>query len=160
MARPLSLAFRQSTFTQETGEAFLSICSISHPSILNGPLRVVNDLQDITSVSNVYTAFPFQVILPSDGVDERPRVKLSLDNIDRSIVIAIRSIPPGDPPMVQIDIVLASQPDVIDISFPGLTLRNVEYDQFVIEGDLVLDEDDREPIPWQTFSPQLAPGLF
>ena len=147
-------------FAQQTGEVFLSICSITHASILNGPLRVVNDLQGLTSNGNVYAAFPFQVTLPADGLDGSPRVRLVLDNIDRTIVQAIRSIPPGEPPTVQVDLVLASQPDVVEISFPNLTLRNVDYDQFVVEGDLALDEDDREPIPYQTFTPATSPGLF
>ena len=160
MARSLSVALRQSMFAQQTGEVFLSICSISHASILNGPLRVVNNLQNLTSNGNVYAAFPFQVTLPADGIDGSPRVRLVLDSIDRSIILAIRSIPPGEPPTVQVDLVLASQPDIVEISFPNLTLRNVEYDQFVVEGDLALDEDDREPIPYWSFTPQNAPGLF
>lgn len=160
MARPLSLALKQAMFSQETGEVFLAICSISHASILNGPLRVVNNLENMTSNGNVYTAFPFKVTLPAEGIDGSPRVRLVLDSIDRSIIQAIRGIPPGDPPTVQVDLVLASQPDVIDISFPNLTLRNVDYDQYVVEGDLALDEDDREPIPYWSFTPQNTPGLF
>lgn len=160
MDRPLSVALRQSMFAQQTAEVFLSICSISHASILNGPLRVVNNLQNLTSNGNVYAAFPFQVTLPADGLDGSPRVRLALDNIDSTIMQAIRSIPPGEPPTVQVDLVLASQPDVVEISFPNLTLRQVEYDQFVVEGDLALEEDDLEPIPYQSFTPAMTPGLF
>lgn len=160
MPRPLSSALKMAMHAQQTGETLLAITKISHASILNGPLRLVNDLQDFVSNGQTYTALPFQVTLPAVGEEGRPTVRLVVDNVDRSMVAAIRGIPPSSPPTVQIDVVLASQPDVSEISFPDLSLRNVDYDQFVIEGELALDEDDREPIPYQSFSPQLFPGLF
>jgi len=160
MPRPLSDALKTALYAQQTGEVLLAICAISHPSIVNGPLRVVNDLQDFVSNGLTYTAFPFQVTLPADGEDGRTSLRLVLDNIDRTVVQAIRSIPPSSTPTVQVDLVLASQPDVVEISFPNLTLRSVDYDVFVVEGDLELDEDDREPFPYASFTPQLFPGLF
>ncbi len=160
MPRPLSAALKAAMYAQQTGEVLLAMTTITHPSILNGPLRVVNDLQNFVSSGNTYVALPFQITLPADGETGRPSLRLVIDNIDRSMVIAIRSIPPSSPPTVQIDLVLASTPNVIEISFPNLTLRNVDYDQFVIQGDLALDEDDLEPIPYQSFTPQLFPGLF
>jgi len=160
MPRPLSLALKAAMHAQQTGEVLLSLCTITHPSILGGPLRVINDLQNMVSDGNTYLAFPFQITLPGDGEEGRPTLRLVLDNIDRSIVQAIRSIPVSTPPTVQVDLVLASQPDDVEISFPSLTLRNVEYDVFVVSGDLALDEDDREPLPSASFTPQLFPGLF
>lgn len=160
MSRPLSTRLMGAMHAQQTGEVLLAICAISHPSILNGPLRVVNDLKDFISSGLTYTAFPFQVTLPADVDQGRPSLRLILDNIDRQIVQAIRNIPPSTPPTVQVDLVLASQPNIVEVSFPNLTLRSVDYDQYVVEGDLSLDEDDREPVPWASFSPQLFPGLF
>jgi hypothetical protein len=160
MARTLSAALKRAVNAQETGEVLVALCAISHPSILNGPLRVASDLVDFVTDGVTYTAFPFQITLPVDTDEGRPTLKLVLDNIDRSIIEAIRSIPPSTPPTVQVDLALKSQPDEIEMSFPNLTLRNVEYDVFVVSGDLALDEDDREPIPAASFSPQLFPGLF
>lgn len=160
MARPLSTVLHTAMNAQQTGEVLLAICSITHASILNGPLRVVNNLVDFVSNGNTYTAFPFQITLPEDADEGRPRLRLVLDNVDRSIITAIRSIPPSTPPTVQVDLVLASQPNTVEVSFPNLTLRNVDYDVFVVEGDLALDEDDREPFPSMSFTPQLFVGLF
>lgn len=160
MPRPLSTALKAALYAQQTGEVILAKTTITHASIIGGPLRVVNDLQNFVSQGNTYVALPFQVTLPADGEDGRPTVRLVIDNVDRSMVTAIRSIPPSSPPTVQIDLVLASTPDVIEISFPNLTLRNVDYDQFVISGDLAVNQDDREPIPYQRYTPQLFPGLF
>jgi Domain of unknown function (DUF1833). len=160
MPRSLSTKLKAAMYAQETGDTLLARCTITHPQILNGPLRLVNDLQDFVSDGQTYTALPFQITLPNEGEDARPQLRLVLDNVDRQIVQAIRGIAPGTPPVVQVDLVLASTPDVVDISFPNLTLRNVDYDQFVVSGALSLDEDDREPIPYHSFTPQFFPGLF
>ncbi|MEQ1844643.1 MAG: DUF1833 family protein [Nitrospira sp.] len=160
MARSVSALFKQAVTAQETGEALVAITSISHASIVNGPLRLVNNLQNVVSNGNTYTAFPFEVTLPEDHQDALPKVRLVLDNIDRSIVQAIRSIPPNSPPTVQIDLVLAGQPDIVELSFPDLTLRQVSYDALTIEGVLVIDEDDLEPFPADSFTPLNFPALF
>jgi hypothetical protein len=160
MARSLSPRLQAALAAQETGEVVLAICTIDHPSILNGPLRVVNDLQSHVSNGDTYTAFPFQITLPTDTDEGLPRMRLVLDNIERTIGQAIRGIPPGVPPTVQVDLVCAATPDIIEASFPALTLRSVDYDQFVVEGELAVAEDDRQPFPAETFSPQLFPGLF
>lgn len=160
MARTVSALLKAVVTAQQTGEVILAIVSISHASIINGPLRVVNDLQNLTSNGNTYTAFPFQVRLPDDHEDALPKVRLVLDNVDRSIVQAIRGIPPSSPPTVQIDLVLASQPDLVELSFHELMLREVSYDAFTVEGDLRLDDDDLEPFPADSFTPQNFPGMF
>ena len=160
MSRTVSSTLRTAMQAQETGEILLAITTISHPSIVGGPLRVVNDLQDLTSNGNVYTAFPFEVTLPEDADQALPHLRLVLDNIDRSMVTAIRSIPPRQAPTIQVDLVLATSPNTIEVSFAGLSLREVSYDAFRVEGDLMLDEDDREPFPAESFTPQIVPAIF
>ena len=160
MSRTLSALMQSAANAQETGEVILAIVSISHASIVGGPLRVVNNLTNVVSNGNTYTAFPFQVTLPEDTDDGMPKLRLVLDNVDRSIVSAIRSIPPSTPPIVQIDIVLASQPNTIEVSFTGLKLRQVSYDALTVEGDLAVNEDDLEPFPQGSFTPSKFPGLF
>lgn len=160
MARAISARLRDAMLAQETGEVLLAICQISHPSILNGPIRVVNNLENLVSDGQTYTAFPFQITIPSDTAEGRPTLRLILDNVDRQMVQAIRNLSPTSTPTVQVDLVLASTPDVIEVSFPNLSLRNVSYDVFTVEGELALNEDDREPFPADTFSPQQFPGLY
>lgn len=159
--RTLSPAMLAALHAQETGEVVLARIIITHPLIIGGPLRLVQNLQDVVAGGNTYTAFPFQITLPDeDEAGATPRIKLVIDNVDRSIVATIRSLPPSPPPSVDIEIFLASQPNVVEVSYTGLTLRTVPYDVFTIEGDLVLDEDDREPYPQNAMTPALFPGLF
>lgn len=160
MSRTTSTLFKQMANAQETGEVLLALVTISHSSIIGGPLRVVQDLKDITSNGNVYTAFPFEIRLPADSDEGPAKVTLSIDNIDRSIAQTIRSIPPSSPPTVTVDIVVASQPDVVEISIPNMTLRNVTGDAFRIDGDLMMDEEDLIPFPEGLITPQTFPGVF
>ncbi len=160
MSRTTSTLFKSMANAQETGEVLLALVTITHSSIIGGPLRVVQDLQDITSNGNVYTAFPFEITLPSDSDDGPAKVMLRIDNIDRSIAQTIRTIPPSSPPTVQVDIIVASQPDTVELSMPNMTLRNVSGDAFQIEGELRMDEEDLITFPEGSFTPQHFPGLF
>ncbi len=160
MARNTSTLFKTMVNAQETGEVLLALVIIDHPSIVGGPLRVVQDLQDLTSNGNVYTAFPFQVTMPADTDEGPAKVMLTLDNIDRQMTVAIRSISPDSSPSVTIQLVVASTPDVVEIEMAGLTLRNITGDAFTIEGELRMDEEDLIAFPEGAFTPQHFPGVF
>lgn len=160
MSRSTSTLFKTMANAQETGEVLLALVTITHSTIVGGPLRFVQDLQNITSNGNVYTAFPFQITLPSDADEGPAKVMLVIDNIDRQIAQTIRAIPPSSPPTVTVELVVASQPNTVEISMPGLTLRNVTGDAFQIAGELHADEEDLIPFPEGQFTPTSFPGLF
>lgn len=160
MSRTTSPVFKAAAHAQETGESLQALITITHASIIGGPLRFVQDLQPMTSRGNVYTAFPFEIRLPADTDEGVAKVLLTIDNVDRSIAAAIRGMSPTSPPTVTVDLVMASQPDIVEISIPDLTLRNVSGDAYTIEGELRMDEEDLTPFPEGSFTPQHFPGLF
>lgn len=160
MSRALSTLFKTMGNAQETGEVLLALVTIDSPSIIGGPLRIVQDLQNITSNGNVYTAFPFEIRLAGDSDDGPAKIMLTVDNIDRTMAAAIKGIPPSTPPTVKVEIVIASQPDVVEISMPNLLLKNVTGDAFRIDGELWMDEEDLMPFPEGSFTPPNFPGLF
>lgn len=156
MARSLSSAATTSIHSQETGEVWLVLLTITH-STLPTPIRVVNNNEDITSRGNIYQAFPFEIILPSQDPDSIPKASLKFDNVDRTAISIIRGV--EFPPAVTIEVILASQPDTIEVSFPNLTLRNVKYDAEAIEGELLFENLFSEPVTL-TMTPSRFPGLF
>ncbi|HMU54865.1 MAG TPA: DUF1833 family protein [Nitrospira sp.] len=158
--RTLSTLMLQVAHAQETGEVVLARTEISHPLILDGPLRFVNNLTDVVASGQTFTAFPFQVTLPDDADEGVPKLRLVLDNVDRRIVQTIRSLPPSPAPTVRVDLFLASQPTVLEASFTDLVLRQTSYDVLTVSGDLLVDEDDLEPYPQYTMTPAAFPGLF
>ena len=157
MSRSLSTIARRATFAHETGEVFLLLLTIEHPS-LAAPIRVVNNLVNIVSNGDTYTAFPFTSQLPNEQEDQPPKMRLVIDNVDRSIIISIRGL--TSPPTIRLDVCLASQPDVLEASFPGFRLLGATYDALTVEGDLTLDDIVLEPFPEGSFTPQHFSGLF
>lgn len=159
--RTLSSDALVAMFAQETDKVLLARIEISHAAIVGGPLRFVNNLTNIIAGANTYTAFPFQITLPDeDDQGGVPKVKLLIDNVDRQIVQAIRSLPPSPAPTVKVELFLAHQPTVVEVSYADLILRQVPYNVFTVEGELLLDEDDLEPYPQYSFTPAHFPGLF
>jgi len=122
------------------------------------PICVTSD--EVTTVSNgvSFVPFPFDLVLPNDMDSKSYRAKLVIDNIDRSIVQAVRSLTTA--PSVQIQIVRAATPDVIEVQFVDFNLTNVTYDAYRVQGDLTVEDFTAEPFPAAIFSPGLFPGLF
>ena len=160
MSRTTSVALRQLANAQESGQVLLALIEISHALILNGPLRLVQDVKPLVSHGNLYTAFPFQIVLPDESTEGTPRVKLTLDAVDQSIMTAIRTLPPNATPSITVALVVASQPDVIEMSMQGLGLRTVTGDAQKIEGELLIDEEDLQRFPEGSFTPFDFPGMF
>lgn len=154
--RTLSSTALGSAFAPQTDEVWLVLLTITHPS-LAAPLRFVNDYQSLVSRSNVFLAFPFEVEFPEQDADSPGEARLTIDNIDRSIVNTIRSI--SSPPEVMMEVVLASQPDTVEAVFSGLILRNVTYDAVKVSGVLRFEDIMTEPVSVQ-MTPARFPGMF
>lgn len=157
MSRSLSTTAKAAIFGSDTGQVFLLLLTISHAS-LSASLRFVNNYTDIVSNGNTYTAFPFEITLPDDKEESLPQMRLAIDNVDRQIVNAIRSL--TSPPTVTLDVILASAPNTLEASFSGFVLRNVTYGELVVEGALLLEDVLNESFPQHSFTPNTAPGLF
>jgi hypothetical protein len=158
MSRALSTLAKQAVFAQETGEVFLLLLTISHAS-LSTPIRVVADMQDVVSRGDTFTALPFGFVLPAEREDQIPRCRLWIDNVDREIVTAIRNAT-GSAPTLLAEIVLRAQPDTVEASFDGYTLRDADYDVVQVSGDLSLEDPLNEPYPADSFTPNLFPAVF
>lgn len=140
----------------QTGEIFLVLLTIRHPT-LNDDIRVVNNNEDIVSNGRAYIAYPFEIELPGEDAEQPPMARLRIDNVDRLLVATIREI--LTPPTAKIQVVLASQPNTVEIEFDGLTLRNVVYDASTISADLAFEQIMVEPVATM-MTPSKFPGLF
>lgn len=153
----VSATFKAAVLAQETDEVPLVLLTIDHDS-LDAPLRFVNNPVDIESNGETYTAFPFEFQLPPASPDSLPFAQLTIDNVDRQIVEAVRSIPTA--PTVSAAVILASDPDTIEAPLPEFYLFNIQYDQLTVTGTLVVSTLDDEPFPAWSFMPSFFPGLF
>lgn len=155
--RPLSSVARRALFAQETDQVFLLLLTIAHPS-LTASIRCVDNTEDIVSRGETYIAFPFEITLPDERDETPPRMRLRIDNVDRSIVQAVRTI--QSPPTITLEVVLAASPSTIEARFDGFQLRQTTYDALTVEGDLEAEAVLSEPFPAGSFIPSDFPGLF
>lgn len=153
----VSNTFKGKAFARETDEAFILLLTLSHADLAE-PIRVCSDSADVVSGGDTFTAFPFELLPPNDSDDSPPQASLKIDNVDRSIVQAIRTI--TSPPTLLMEIVLASDPDTIEVTWNDFTLVDVEYDALVVAGNLVQEDFTVEPYPALTMNPADFPAIF
>ena len=158
--RSTSATFKAAVNAQNTDAAFLVELTIAHSSITT--LSFVNARQDVSTLGATFTAFPFEITLPADFDDELPRVQISIDMIDQSIIAELRGL--VGPPTISIQVVLADDDtlvyDTIEAGPFELALRHINYDDMVITGDLQSEDLLNEPFPGWFYTPQTAPGLW
>jgi hypothetical protein len=149
MPRSLSPAALASANAQSTDEVWLVLLTIEHNEI-DAPIRVVNNTEDIVSRGQTYIGFPFDFELPGEDADAPTKAR-------RRIVEAVRTI--SSPPLVTLEVILASAPDTVEFSFSGLTMREIDYDVSSVSGDLLFESIFAEPVTY-TMTPSRFPGLF
>lgn len=116
-------------YSEESGEVFLALLEIATPS-LDEPLRAVNDSVDHRHKGDLYTAFPFEFVLPpSDGVS-LPKLAVRISNVSLKLIELIRMM--EDPINIKLIIVLASDIDNVKIEVEHMTLRKVDANAQII----------------------------
>lgn len=143
---------------QETGEAGIVLLTLSHPS-LSPPLRVTSDAVATVSRGHTYIPYPFELTPPRQGGDEPEQATLTIDNVDRQIALAVRSIV-GDPIQVRAELVLAGSPDSVEVTWFDLPLLEVRINALTVSGRLGDDDPAREPFPAGRMTPATVPGIF
>jgi hypothetical protein len=150
----------------ETGEIWLVCLTIRHPQIVpGGALYLVNDFADmqrhvmVNGVSTLVTfvGYPFQLILPDDDPDTASRVQLKVDNVDRQIVQAVRGL--NGPPKADVEVVLATTPDTVEVGHYDLTMRAATFDALYVEAELTIEQIFVEPVAL-LMTPERFPGMF
>jgi hypothetical protein len=156
--RTLSSAFLNAIMSNSTDEVFVLLITISHPD-LSPPIRIACN-QDEPVVSNGWTFFnlPVEADLPDDEQDAPPVASLRIMNVNQEVVRSARSI--RTPPEVQLDVVLLSDPDNIEITLPTFNMAKVEYNILELTGELQVDDLASEPYPAHTFTPAKFRGIF
>lgn len=167
MSRDVSSGFLSAIYGQETDEVPICLLTVTHES-LDEPIYISSDpttrLSDeplvygTDSRGEQYTFLPFEFTLPDDRSDSPPRVELTMDNIDRTLVSILRTF--MTPPSIKLEIILASDPDVVEITMPVLQMSDATIEDHTISVTLVADALINEPHPAGQFTPGSFPGLF
>lgn len=154
--RVLSATALDSIFSQETGEVWLYLLTIEHAEM--STVRLVNDNVDIVSNGDTFSASPFQLTLPPQNDGELPKVDLVIDNIGRDLMAPIRTL--TGQPIVTLVVVMASAPDTIEVGPYVFSLKDVQYNPFVLRGQISYEPLLTEPFNFRKFTPIDWPGMF
>ncbi len=161
MARTISAAAMQAVLATRTDQVFLTCLTISPPAGSNAfpVIQLVNDKNPLVRTDGTYQPFAFQVKLPDDDDSKIPQVNITIDNVDRSILEAIRTVP--GLPIVEFFVVLASTPDTIEVGPFNFSLLSAGYDVMTITGTLGYEEDFlNQQVPGDLYTPTNSPALF
>lgn len=165
--RVLSLNFREALFGQESGEVPIMLLTITHPELAE-PIYLSTDpterfLTDPLMYRTRSREIDFlyagiDVTLPDEHDKSPPASKLTIANVTRGLIPLARSV--STPPAVKIEVVLASDLDTVEMTWPAMDMSNLTYDASFLTFDLTIDALVTEPYPSGTFSPAYFPGLF
>ena len=163
--------FRRIAYSLEAGDVIIALTTITHP-LLSEPIRLSSDntqrLAEFTTDADVvygtysrgfpYLFFPMLLTLPNDTDKGDSAVTLEFDNVTRKYTEAIRSI--TTPPIINVEIVLKSDPNVVELQWPNYLWTSVEYNADTIKGTLRMDLMEKDTFPTLYFNPSYFPGLF
>lgn len=163
MVRIPSQAAREAMFAQETEQVFMVLLVIWYPTFA-GAIRVCNDMvnhqADVGDGQGMQTFYgaPFDVILPSERDDQPSTAQVKIGYVHPDMIHALRVA--TTPPVLDIYVVLASQPSTIEAGPLRFELRGIMYTANEITANLGLPPVLNEPYPALTFTPDLFPGVF
>ena len=166
MSRIVSAAFQQAVNSQTTNEVFTVLLTISHESFIDD-IRICSDpavllpvagVRGVVSRGDEFIYLPFEVVFPSQDDSGISNATIVTDNVDRTIIAAIRG---ADSPVdITVELVLSSDPDTVEASVENFRLEGVTYNSLTVSGQLSVEYFDLEPFPKGRFTPSEFPGIF
>jgi hypothetical protein len=148
----------ENLLTTAADEPFLTLLEITHVDLVT-PVRVVNDVQNITVSGNEFIALPFRIALPDDVSGKVPEATLEVDNIGRELTTWLEVSGGGAGAKCRIMQVLRSTPTVIEFDMT-LDLTNLAITNQVVTGTLGFVNVLAQRSVVVTFTPTTAPGLW
>ena len=140
-------------------EAFLWLLTFSDYDN-NVDLRAVNNLEDVASRGQTYTAFPFAISLPPDDGQKPQNLKLAFPNVGQELVTLIREFDPSLAPKVKLELVLSSDPETVEKTIDFMSVGNVTYTATDISFELVSSSIFARKTCTAIYNQAEFPGMF
>lgn len=155
-------------YAEASPHAEIAFMRIDHPSLAK-PIRVVSDVLSYEWGGATWIAAPFEYVLVTDE-DAAPSAQISVQNVDRAIGQALRSIP--DRARISIWVLTSADFDLsLDprepigavtpiYQFLNYDLTNVNLNPVRASGKVSLRDYGQEPYPGIRATESRTPGLF
>ncbi len=155
MSNELSNELKAQIFGQESSDPFLTLVTLTGPDF---SYYLVNNTTDIVSAGQTFTAFPMKIRLPVDDGESAREFQIEFDNASLLLIRALRSV--TSPINCRIDMILASMPDIIQMSVTDLLIRSIVYDDKKVSAKIILDNFLNVAMTSERYTPSLYPGMF
>ena len=155
MSNGLSNELKAQLFAQESTDPFLTLVTLTNPSFTT---RLVNNSSDIVSGGFTFIAFPMKIRTPADDGETSKDFSIEFDNVSLELITAMRSVT-GDIG-VKIELILASLPSVIQMSYEDLIIRTISYNSKTISARIILDGFLAVQMTSERYTPSNYPGMF
>jgi len=139
-------------------EPFLILLEITHPD-LPTPIRVVDDVQNVTSNGEEFIALPFRISLPDDIGGQIPQATLEVDNVGRELTTWLEISRGGVGAKCRVMQILRSDPDIVELDIT-LDLTQLIINNQSVQGKIGFLNVLNQAGTSTTFTPTTAPGLW
>ena len=146
----------QEAIKQYSSTPFPILLTLSHPQI-SKTYRLARNHIDIVSRGEVYEATQFNIVMPTDS-EEASQCQVRIANISRKITRTIQKL--HSSPVTVIEVILASAPDIVQLSFSVFQYSDISWNAFTITGNLTKTKFWDEPYPKESITPYSFPGMF
>ena len=89
---------------------------------------------------------------------QQPKLKLQIGNVDQALVDEVRQV--SSPLRADLKLVLYSQPDIVELEFNKLYLRDITYNSQSISGTLAINEIFNARFPAHSVDSDQYAGIF
>jgi hypothetical protein len=158
MSRNYSNEFKSTLAAVSAPEAPFILLEINHPD-LSSPVRVINDMQNLTSNGNLFIGCPFKCVLPDDYEGQLPKARLAINNVGRDLMYWIETSNGGQGSSVRFMQVMRSRPDQIEWEIT-MNLYNVNVTMQEISAELGFENLFSKPAISMQYRPDNSMGLF
>lgn len=156
MSNELSQSLLSQLFKQNSEDPFFMLVTLSHSSF--DTLYLVNNTEELISNGNTFLPFPMRVTLPTDDGETLREVSIEFDNVSLELIDELRSV--TDLIDVKIEMVLASNPDFVEIELAELKIRNITYNKQTVQAKLFMDDFLNTELNSERYTPANFPGIF
>lgn len=157
MSNALSPELLAQLFAQDSNDPFLTLITLSHTAFVDD-IRIVNNTKPIVSRGNTFQPFPMKIRLPIDDGESSRDFQIDFDNASLELIEEIRTVTTAID--VTMEMILASMPDVVQISQGDLQISGLTYNAQRISAKIVLDSFLNIELTSERYNPTNFPGLF
>lgn len=157
MPRTLSATAAASALAAQTAEVWLACLTISGSGLPT--FRIVTDNVPLERSVGTFQPYPFEADLPDDVERTAGTVDIRICNVDREVTRLLKEY--TGIPQARLEIVLASQPDIVEVGPFDFSVLAAEADEMTISLKLGHNEDLlNQRVPAQSYNPSNSPGLW